>query len=110
MRNPVTDWRDVCRFCELRSSTTSADWDTRDWAGFDQFADACSLLSVPVCTDCTVTVERLTRLKDRLSRFSFERVDMADRPGLAERYGGRVCRSRQDACFHSSITSWLTTR
>ena len=45
------------------------------------------VLCLPTCSQCTGTVELLRRLQADYPRLRFERVNIADRPDLAERYG-----------------------
>ena len=45
------------------------------------------ILSLPVCAECNATVEALTRLADEYPVLKVERLNIADSPELADRYG-----------------------
>jgi len=45
------------------------------------------ILSLPVCAECNATVEALTRLADEYPVMKIERLNIADSPELADRYG-----------------------
>lgn len=45
------------------------------------------VLSLPMCAECNATVQTLKRLTDDYPSLRIERLNIADRPELLERYG-----------------------